>query len=150
MIIGSWAQNVKDPVSDTLLRINSRYRSNGCGFWTYEGDGVTRNDVAFTFNSPQNEKNMFCDLSGFENTQILLKHSPNGTEYPAALAASLYEQTYSPAGTWYLPAAGELAYLVARWYTIQHTLYVLQQGSYSGKSCSVSPLGCNDFYWSST
>ena len=122
---------------------------NSVGVYPYipdeNGNLFGKNTKAFTPLIGEDGNNTFCDLSGFENTQILLKHSPNGTEYPAALAASLYEQTYSPAGTWYLPAAGELAYYWAMWYPIQHTFYRLQQGSYSA-----SPLYCNDYYWSSS
>ena len=92
--------------------------------------------------------NAFLDLAGLKNTQILLKLSPTGKEYPAVLAASLYSQEYSPAGTWYLPAAGELAYLWSMWYIIQHTLYRLSDkhvGNYSA-----SPLDCGNNYWTSS
>ena len=111
--------------------------------WAYEQDGFSKNPIMFMayYSEDNSAWNALMDNDGKRNTQILLKHSPNGAEYPAALAASLYEQTYSPAGTWYLPAAGELVYLVARWYTIQHTLYVLQQ-SCTDKSWSASPLDC--------
>jgi hypothetical protein len=78
------------------------------------------------------------------NTNILIA---NGIDkFPAAKASVNYSTTYSPAGTWYLPAIGELCYVLSRWYTIQQTLSMLN-ATISG--CT-STLRTYTYYWSST
>ena len=146
---GSIDQSVRSATSAYCPRhyTANNYGKNPLTFAISDGftdEVLTNNEV--TLNG--NYINMLGDLDGLRNTQILLKLSPTGKEYPAALAASFYSQEYSPTGSWYLPASGELGYLMSKFYTIQHTLYRLSDkhvGNYSA-----SPLGCDNGYWSSS
>jgi hypothetical protein len=80
------------------------------------------------------------------NTNILIN---NGIDnYPAAKACIEYSTTYSPAGTWYLPAIGELCYLLSRWYTIQQTLYMINNTKSISQYAQV--IDNNNVYWSSS
>lgn len=164
--ISTWGANDNDISSS--YNIEMKWSPvNGCTIvgskdldtmpWAYATDGVSKNPAVFQYYyNAGSGYNTFMDTDGLRNTQILLKLSPTGNEYPAALAASLYSQEYSPAGTWYLPSAGEIMYLIARWYTIQHTLFLLNPVclddgyTYNVDSNTASPLDCDYVYWSSS
>ena len=62
--------------------------------------------------------NVFSDFGGLHNTEHLVNLS---SDYTAAQYAWNYEDGYSNL-QWYLPAMGELGYLIARFSTINNTL----------------------------
>lgn len=65
--------------------------------------------------------NALSDFNGKSNTEILLS---SGTDYTAANAAYNYSDGISSV-QWYLPSAGEIGFLCARYKTINDTLSVL-------------------------
>ena len=81
--------------------------------------------------------NCLSDFNGKSNTAVLA-----GLEgdYVAAKACNLYGTNALPAGSWYLPACGELGYIMPRFNEINTAL---------SKVRGVQ-LGDNLFYWSST
>ena len=63
--------------------------------------------------------NACADFNGSSNTSVLVGL---GTEYSAANACHLYSTEGISAGNWYLPACGELAYIIPRFMQIQNAL----------------------------
>ena len=63
--------------------------------------------------------NACADFNGASNTSVLVGL---GTEYSAANACHLYSTDGISAGNWYLPACGELAYIMPRFMQIQNAL----------------------------
>lgn len=144
--------------SSILLRC---YKDSAIAPWSYDLENLdARNSISFEYHWDETNSglNMLLDMSGLQNTQVLIsKISTQSTKpCPAALAAANYSQKYTPAGSWYLPASGELYYLLGRWYTIQHTLYMLNPSVIQDGTLTVTPdglacpLGTGYNYWSST
>ena len=84
--------------------------------------------------------NALSDFNGKSNTAVLV-----GLEgdYVAAKACYQYGTNALPAGSWYLPACGELGYIMPRFNEIQTALSALQ-------AVGGVQLGSYDVYWSST
>lgn len=81
--------------------------------------------------------NALSDFDGFRNTQILIKDA----DVVAAKHCAIFNPGYRE-GEWYLPAVGELGFIMPRFKVINSKLSAL--GS------SGVQLGGYDFYWSST
>ena len=81
--------------------------------------------------------NALSDFDGFRNTQILIKDA----DVVAAKHCAIFNPGYGE-GEWYLPAVGELGFIMPRFKVINSKLSAL--GS------SGVQLSGNDFYWSST
>ena len=81
--------------------------------------------------------NACADFNGASNTSVLVGL---GTEYSAANACHLYSTDGISTGNWYLPACGELAYIMPRFNEIQNALDTVGGGQ----------LGANYIYWSSS
>ena len=81
--------------------------------------------------------NALSDFDGFRNTQILIKDA----DVVAAKHCAIFNPGYGD-GEWYLPAVGELGFIMPRFKVINSKLSAL--GS------SGVQLSGNDFYWSST
>ena len=80
--------------------------------------------------------NALSDFNGKSNTDVLVGL---GSAYTAAYACNLYGTTALPAGNWYLPACGELGYIIPRFNEIQSALQ------------AVGGVQLNSYgYWSST
>ena len=84
--------------------------------------------------------NCLSDIDGEKNTAICL--ATNANNYPAAKACNDFAPGF---GKWYLPAVGELAYIVPRWGAIRDKLTAL-----SNAGCLVAMLGADDYFWSSS
>ena len=63
--------------------------------------------------------NCLSDFNGKSNTEVLVGL---GSDYVAANACNKYGTTAIPAGNWYLPAMGELGYIMPRFNEIQSAL----------------------------
>ena len=63
--------------------------------------------------------NACADFNGADNTSVLVGL---GSAYTAANACHLYSTSGISAGNWYLPACGELAYIMPRFNQIQNAL----------------------------
>lgn len=102
--------------------------------------------------------NALSDFNGKSNTdQIVAKRGtkdysswiPTNTtsNYPAASCCDMYQTPGVPQKSWYLPACGELGYVMAKWNTIQSSLDVINNVFGAGSAIKV---GDNDGYWAST
>lgn len=100
----------------------------------YLGDDNTLNPAYCEEISGYN--NVLSDFNGLSNTQTLVGL---GTDYVAANAAWNYNDGVSNL-QWYLPAAGELGFMMVRFKEINNTISMLG---------GVSVLSCN-YLWSST
>ena len=87
--------------------------------------------------------NVLTDFSGYENTQALMAAATGSTTVPAATAAWNYASKNSLSGVQsYLPAAGELVYIVPNFQRIQDVLTSL--GS------KAATLSDSNYFWSSS
>ena len=80
------------------------------------------------------------DYDGVGNTNIL-----NSSEYPTAYACKQVSTLGTSKGDWYLPSAGELAYLPSVRFEVNKTIFSLQS-TYGNVG---SLLGTNSYYWAS-
>lgn len=81
--------------------------------------------------------NALSDFNGKSNTDTLVAQ---GSDYVAANAARNYKAAGAEEIEWYLPAAGELGYMMVRFNKIQAAL----------TKVNASQLGGSDCYWSSS
>lgn len=81
--------------------------------------------------------NVLSDFNGLTNTETLVGL---GTNYVAANAAWKYKDGASNL-QWYLPAMGELGYLMPRWNEINNTLTAL-----GGSTIQINPLWSSSEY----
>jgi len=100
----------------------------------YNADG-SRNAVYYQTTSPLTEANATADFDGVDNTSKIIEALGDG-DYAAKWTASLQDGDLS----WYLPACGELAYIMPRFTKINAGLTAL----------SASVLGSSNRYWSSS
>ena len=111
---------------------------------------------------PKLSANCLSDFNGKSNTEIILTYATGQTDwgtastitnssnvgyYPAACCAWRYHTPGTNQGDWYLPAMGEMGYMIARFNEIQTTLNKLS--SLYGNSSVVS-LDSSNGYWSSS
>lgn len=78
-------------------------------------------------------------------TASVITNSPSSGYYPAACCCRRYGTSGLPSGNWYLPACGELGYIIPRFKQIQDSL----QGIIDSGQIAVLLDTSND-YWSST
>ena len=103
------------------------------------GEAGDRNPICDTSSTT----NVLMDFNGYENTQALMAAATGGITVPAATAAWNYASTNGLTGVQsYLPAMGELVYIVPNFQHIQDVLTDL------GSKASTLP-GSNGF-WSSS
>lgn len=81
--------------------------------------------------------NALSDFDGFRNTQILIKDA----DVVAAKQCAMFKPGYRD-GEWYLPAVGELGFIMPRFKEINSKLLALGPSGVQ--------LSGNDYYWSST
>jgi len=111
----------------------------------------------------ENHKSFLSDLDGKANTLAILrlvdddswlttsrlKNNANSGNYPAAMACNRYSTngtSYDDIGRWYLPAIGELAFLMVNFVKVQETLRYLHEQ----KNNLAVPLNEDNSYWSSS
>jgi len=107
------------------------------------------------------QDSMLSDLNGKQNTSIILnlctrqedwrtdsqiERNAKLNHYPAAMCCYRYSTADTEQGDWYLPSAGELVFLMARWKVIQNALKAVQKVN----STVAVPLYEYDGYWSSS
>ena len=123
----------------------------------YLEDG-TKNEI---YHSTANTGNVLADMNGKTNTEKILVVDNGGstdwqtaititntdrtdTIHPAAQCCWRFHTTGTTQGDWYLPAGGELGYLVARWKVINASISKVASFGFSVLPLIVSYL------WSST
>lgn len=85
----------------------------------FNADGTFNSAYSATSYSGGTINNALSDFNGKSNTATLVAL---GAEYKAATACSLYSTEGTNRGDWYLPAMGELAYIMPRFTVIQNSL----------------------------
>ena len=141
--------NVENTHSGTLASIPSPYIGTN-GVYVFNGAYRTNTDVFGRTGS-----NMLTDIDGKSNTSVLLADiTENNRTHNAALFCSEYtvkdsdadefKDWYAP-GQWYLPAIGELVFILSGWATIQEAIY-----EYNQKSGLGATFFTGNLYWSST
>lgn len=123
----------------------------------YLTDG-SRNPGYYQITPPSSLANALADFDGKGNTQKIITRrgikdynswkptAYSGIDYPAASCCDMFYTDGTKQGDWYLPACGELGYVIPPFNKINDTIYKICTiyDSYVGVE-----LG-NDIYWSST
>lgn len=119
---------------------NWKYNDKDCHIPSpFNADGTFNTTYSATSYSGGTINNALSDFNGKSNTATLVAL---GANYKAATACSLYSTEGTNRGDWYLPAIGELAYIMPRFTVIQKSLAKLGNKALA--------LGGNYYYWSST
>jgi hypothetical protein len=107
-------------------------------------------------------RNMLADFGGIANTKIItdlataqsnwktdstITNNSGAGYYPAACCCARYKTVGTKSGEWYLPAAGELGYIVPRLYDINATISALNTKYGAGVGVQLYAL---NLYWSSS
>ena len=124
----------------------------------YLTDG-SRNPAYYQTSDPSSASNAFADFDGVGNTQkIIEKRGPKDysswkptynidVDYPAASCCDMFYTDGTKQGQWYLPACGELGYIMPKFKKINQSIAALR--SAYGDSVGVQ-LASNGDYWSSS
>lgn len=117
----------------------------------------SRNPAYYQTSSPSSKSNALADFDGVGNTNKIItqrgtkdyaswKPTYNtGTDYPAASCCDMYYTDGTKQGDWYLPACGELGYIVPNFNKINTTIITLIDTYSVGNT-----LGSSNNYWSSS
>ena len=107
--------------------------------------------------------NVLADFDGIINTKIItglataqsnwktdstITNNRGAGYYPAACCCARYKTVGTKSGEWYLPAAGELGYIIPRLFDINATISALQ--TKYGNTVGVQLSTDYDYYWSSS
>lgn len=135
---GTGLTNPFDSVNEINLKY--AYADNGDHYppSPYYSNGTLNSNYIATKNSNGDSiTNALSDIDGYTNTQILIED----VDVVAAKCCGVFAPNNYGQGKWYLPAIGELAFIMPRWNEIQAAL-----GSVDGGV----QLGSANYYWSST
>lgn len=103
----------------------------------YLTDG-SRNPMYYQTTSPSSTYNALSDFNGKKNTNNIINYRgkkdysswipdyKTGKDYPAASSCDMYVTEGTQQGEWYLPAAGEIGYVMARFNIINNSLNILK------------------------
>ena len=141
---------------------NTKYYGAGTGFYQapscYLTDG-SRNTAYYQTTEPSSQKNYLSDFNGTDNTDKITiqrgtkdysswKPTYNSeSDYPAASCCDMFYTNGTKQGDWYLPAMGELGYVITRFNKI-YTSFVNIKNIYGNSICI--ELSESSTYWSST
>lgn len=144
--------------TDTYYYGSSLYKQAPSPYLT---DG-SRNPAYYQTTSPSSSSNALADFDGIGNSQILWELATSQSNWRTASSITNdYDLGYSPAacccwryhtegtsqGDWYLPACGELGYIMPPFNKINGAIRNMQ--TEYGSSVGVE-LNTNDYCWSST
>ena len=114
-----WADGSSAHIASPYLYVNGEYIFN---------EGVYNGCVDDTVS-------MFSDMDGKANTGII-----NDSDHPAAQYCATYSTNGTSQGDWYLPAMGELGFIMPRFDTINSAI----------TKVGGTTLDTSEYYWSST
>lgn len=118
-----------------------------------------RNPLYYQTTSPSSANNAMSDFDGIGNTEKIItqrgtkdynswKPTYNSqTDYPAASCCDMFYTEGTSQGDWYLPACGELGYIMTPFNKINDAIGKMRTAY--GSSVGIK-LDINDGYWSST
>ena len=124
----------------------------------YLTDG-SRNPAYYQTSSPSSSSNALADFDGIGNTERIIAQrgtkdynswTPGRTteaDYPAASCCDMFHTEGTSQGDWYLPACGELGYIMPPFNKINDAIGKMRTAY--GSSVGVE-LNTYDSYWSST
>lgn len=124
----------------------------------YLTDG-SRNPAYYQTTSPSSNNNCLADFDGRGNTnKIIIQRGSkdysswiptynNESDYPAASCCDMFYTEGTQQGDWYLPACGELGYIMPPFNKINEAITKMRNAY--GSSVGVE-LGTNDWRWSSS
>lgn len=133
---------------DDVYYIPSPYLTNG-----------ERNPLYYQTTSPSSANNAMSDFDGIGNTEKIITQrgtkdynswTPDrftGADYPAASCCDMFYTEGTSQGDWYLPACGELGYIMPPFNKINEAISNMRQAY--GSSVGVE-LGTRSYYWSSS
>ena len=122
----------------------------------------SRNPGYYQTSSPSSSNNALADFDGIGNSQVLwdlatsqsswktessITNNSGSGYYPAACCCWRYHTEGTSQGDWYLPACGELGYIMPPFNKINDAIDKMR--TVYGSSVGVE-LNNSDFYWSST
>lgn len=124
----------------------------------YLTDG-SRNPAYYQTSSPSSSSNALTDFDGIGNTEKIIAQrgtkdynswTPGITteaDYPAASCCDMFHTEGTSQGDWYLPACGELGYMIPPFNKINDAIGKMRTAY--GSSVGVE-LNASSYYWSST
>ena len=124
----------------------------------YLTDG-SRNPAYYQTSSPSSSSNALADFDGIGNTERIIAQrgtkdynswTPGRTteaDYPAASCCDMFHTEGTSQGDWYLPACGELGYIMPPFNKINDAIGKMRTAY--GSSVGVE-LGTSHYYWSSS
>lgn len=147
---------------------NAKCKHDETAYYNYNGpaeaspspyltDG-TRNPMYYQTTSPASKNNCLADFDGRKNSDILLKTRGEKDysswkpdydtleDYQAVSCCDMYKTYGTEQGDWYLPSAGELGYLVARFKEINQAISKILQAYGNTYAVAVS----SNYFWSSS
>lgn len=153
-----WASNLSYSGDTSTHYFYSDSDSHAIDPYLTTGGTLEFNTEYIKTDSPSSSANCFSDLNGVSNTDVLCSlHTGQADWETASIITNNTSEGYSPAavccrryapsentkGKWYLPAMGELGFIMPRFNFINEKLSKL------GTSVAVQ-LSSNDYYWSSS
>lgn len=157
----SWATGPMCETDITTKYYASTDGSRGWGPSPFLGSG--RNPVYYQTTSPASTSNPLARYDGKEQTDILVEKSTyqldwltdseienkyTNNHFPAAMCCHRYRTEHTHTGDWYLPAEGELTYVIPRYAKITKTINRLN--SIFGNVAKDIEYEITQNYWSST
>ena len=142
---GTQCAHDTDAYYDSSPRIPSPYLTDG-----------SRNPGYYQITSPSSSSNALADFNGKDNTQkIIAQRRPKdysswtpttSADYPAASCCDMFYTEGTSQGDWYLPACGELGYIMPPFNKIKDAIGKMRTAY--GSSVGVGLV--TNYYWSST
>ena len=117
----------------------------------FDGENLNPSYCASEYTNAEGEvvsiNNALSDFDGLNNTLTIVE---KGSTYAAAWACNHFSTDGIAAGKWYLPAAGELGFMLARFDTLQASLNKIKSVSSESAATLYSAEATSSSHWSST
>lgn len=125
----------------------------------------SRNPAYYQTSPPSSENNAFADFNGIENSILLwnsstaqsdwrtsstITNSSDAGYYPAACCCWRYHTEGTQQGDWYLPACGELGYIMSCFNKIDNTIINVLSSYDSSIGVRLQTSSSDGNYWTST
>lgn len=147
----------KDSPQDPLTKYYISPLTENNFSWISSPYNVEGNRNPLYYDTSKTTSNALSDFNGVENTKKLISQRGNkdysswkptynaGADYPAASCCNMFKTEGTNQGDWYLPAMGELGYMMARWNILKASLQAIID-----VGLEATFLDPSYAYWSST